>query len=308
MSLKLKNELLELNIFEENQYFDLYVKLIEKNKYREKDRYKTQSHHIIPKYYFKHLNIKVNDLQSNKVNLLYSDHVLAHYYLALCSKNKLDVYANVAFLKRVIKTYSSIYQVNNVDISQYQRLYEEYKIINDEKIKIRRKQFLIEKEIKLKQWIKEKHICEHCGKIMTEKYGKGKYCCKSCAMTRKHTDETKNKLRILNASGICGRKGKKTSNEVRKKQSESALNYHKKNKFMWINKDGRDKRIDPLILQDYLNDDWKLGRVKGRQTAWNKGLNVNDPRVKKNIERRNDTMIKKYGTLNPYEVKRKRLK
>ena len=29
---------------------------------------------------------------------------------------------------------------------------------------------------------------------------------------------------------------------------------------------------------------------------------------KKNIERRNDTMIKKYGTLNPYEVKRKRLK
>jgi len=50
---------------------------------------------------------------------------------------------------------------------------------------------------------------------------------------------------------------------------------------MWINKDGRDKRIDPLILQDYLNDDWKLERVKGRQIAWNKGLNINDSRVKK---------------------------
>ena len=31
------------------------------------------------------------------------------------------------------------------------------------------------------QWISEQHTCEHCGKVMTEYYGSGRFCCESCA-------------------------------------------------------------------------------------------------------------------------------
>lgn len=39
----------------------------------------------------------------------------------------------------------------------------------------------IKKEQELQQWISEKHKCEKCGKVMTEKYASGRFCCKECA-------------------------------------------------------------------------------------------------------------------------------
>ena len=38
-----------------------------------------------------------------------------------------------------------------------------------------------QKEVDLQKWISEQHKCEKCGKIMTEYYGSGRFCCKSCA-------------------------------------------------------------------------------------------------------------------------------
>lgn len=43
------------------------------------------------------------------------------------------------------------------------------------------KQSNIKKEQQLQQWISEKHKCEKCGKVMTEKYASGRFCCKECA-------------------------------------------------------------------------------------------------------------------------------
>lgn len=43
------------------------------------------------------------------------------------------------------------------------------------------KQSSIKKEQQLQQWISEKHKCEKCGKLMTEYYGSGRFCCKECA-------------------------------------------------------------------------------------------------------------------------------
>lgn len=54
------------------------------------------------------------------------------------------------------------------------------------------KQF--KKEEKLNLWISEQHTCEKCGKIMTEKYGSGRFCSRSCANSHKHSDETKKKI------------------------------------------------------------------------------------------------------------------
>lgn len=39
----------------------------------------------------------------------------------------------------------------------------------------------IKKQQELQQWISEKHKCEKCGKVMTEKYASGRFCCKECA-------------------------------------------------------------------------------------------------------------------------------
>lgn len=39
--------------------------------------------------------------------------------------------------------------------------------------------------------------CENCGKEHDGSYGSGRFCCKSCANTRKHSNETKEKLKNL---------------------------------------------------------------------------------------------------------------
>ena len=46
---------------------------------------------------------------------------------------------------------------------------------------------------KLQQWISEQHTCEKCGKIMTEKYGSGRFCSRACANSHDRTEESKKK-------------------------------------------------------------------------------------------------------------------
>ena len=86
-----------------NEYLDAYIDLINSNLDTPKQIYKTQSHHIIPEYYFIHLNIPIDNSNENKVNLLYRDHLLAHYYLFKCSKGNYK-YSNSTVLKLVKKS------------------------------------------------------------------------------------------------------------------------------------------------------------------------------------------------------------
>lgn len=39
---------------------------------------------------------------------------------------------------------------------------------------------------KTTQWISEQHVCEKCGKVMTEKFGSGRFCSRACANSRSH--------------------------------------------------------------------------------------------------------------------------
>ena len=46
--------------------------------------------------------------------------------------------------------------------------------------------------------------CENCGKLVTEKFGSGRFCSRSCANTRHHSKETRNKIKdSLNKETIC---------------------------------------------------------------------------------------------------------
>lgn len=50
------------------------------------------------------------------------------------------------------------------------------------------------KQDKLDLWISEQHKCERCGKVMTEKFGSGRFCSRACANARDLSDETKEKI------------------------------------------------------------------------------------------------------------------
>lgn len=74
---------IDIGFLFDNEYADLYVDLINCNLTTRAMKYKTQRHHIIPKYYFKYNKLEIDNSSSNIVNLLYKDHLLAHYYLAM---------------------------------------------------------------------------------------------------------------------------------------------------------------------------------------------------------------------------------
>ena len=84
----LKNYLLATDMFIDNDFLDEYCRLIIANLSTKRAKFKTQSHHIIPKSYFKIIREEVNNNKENLVNLQYSDHILAHYFLSLCCSNK----------------------------------------------------------------------------------------------------------------------------------------------------------------------------------------------------------------------------
>ena len=95
--------LIENNLLVNNEYLFKYQTLILKNKGTKKEAFTTQVHHIIPKAAFKLLNLDVDDSYANKVNLVYQDHLLAHYYLAKCSLGQFK-YGNILALKHILDT------------------------------------------------------------------------------------------------------------------------------------------------------------------------------------------------------------
>lgn len=129
---QLKQKLLSLNLVEDNEFLDKYVELIVSNRGTKREKYKTQRHHIVPKSYFSHCNITIDNAQTNCVNLVYCDHILAHYYLALCSKELWFKYANE---KALASFFNKTNNYSQLDIDKFinklplfQSLYEESKI------------------------------------------------------------------------------------------------------------------------------------------------------------------------------------
>lgn len=74
-----------------------------------------------------------------------------------------------------------------------------------------------EKCDRLTKWLQEKHLCEKCGKVMTEYFGSGRFCSRSCANSRIQTSEDRLKKRlsaILNYKKDNKRCNKKDSKKI----------------------------------------------------------------------------------------------
>ena len=166
----LKIKLLQLGIVEDNQYLNKYCQLIVNNKNTNHEKGKTNKHHIIPKNYYKTRNIPIDDSNDNLVNLLFKDHVLAHYYLALCASDLEFKYANelaFGYLTHNIK-YPIAENEKEILLSlpYYQELYEEGCKLRG--IKNTGKKRSDETKQKMSEWQKGKPKSEEAKKNMSE--------------------------------------------------------------------------------------------------------------------------------------------
>lgn len=132
---ELKLKLLNIGYFINNEYLDKYCELIINNLNTKKERPKTQSHHIIPVSYFKISKLSIDNSKENRVNLLYKDHILAHYYLCLCTKGKFKYsmengFMHLTYCKWEYKNFNP-----KTDLNNFQIIYEDY-ILNKKQYKM----------------------------------------------------------------------------------------------------------------------------------------------------------------------------
>lgn len=124
MFLALKSKLLDTDVFYDCEFLDAYVELVLKNQDTVDVTSKTQVHHIIPRSYYELKKLPVDNSKTNLVTLLYKDHILAHYYLALCSTSNFRYAMENAFM--MLTNFSSLEDkefTHNLD--KYQQIYEE---------------------------------------------------------------------------------------------------------------------------------------------------------------------------------------
>ena len=126
--LNLMEKLSNTTYFVDNEFLSKYVVLVERNKITKQRNGLTNSHHIIPRYWFKMNGVEVDNSPSNLVNLPYREHILAHYYLCLCTEGKLK-YANelalISMTARKKLKASDRALIGNLPL--YNNIYEDYK-------------------------------------------------------------------------------------------------------------------------------------------------------------------------------------
>ena len=127
----LKQHLIDISLCRDNEYLDKYVKLILNNEHTVKQKFRTHLHHIVPRFYYKDRNEPIDNTKDNLVMLLYSDHVLAHYYLAMCGASKIIRDKNLCAVQQVIRGFQPYTPERQLieRLPEIQSFYEEAKHI-----------------------------------------------------------------------------------------------------------------------------------------------------------------------------------
>lgn len=129
-----KEQLLQTGLVEDNEYLDLYEQLINNNLLTTKEKFKTHLHHSIPCACYKSRAEANKDTTNLKVNLLFKDHILAHYYLCLCAKDSLFRYKMIAAIEFTLGKSKNVSHTEIVlamkewllNDTVFQKAYEEY--------------------------------------------------------------------------------------------------------------------------------------------------------------------------------------
>ena len=99
---QLKEKLLNTGIIIDNEWLDKYVNIIVDKSIEKHIKFHSQAHHIIPKCYFRFTNRTVDNSASNKVELMFIDHALAHLYLANCTNDMQFKHRNMKAVDHVL--------------------------------------------------------------------------------------------------------------------------------------------------------------------------------------------------------------
>ena len=99
IKMNLKEKLLSCGLVCDNEYLDRYVEIMESKSSPQKQIGVHNRHHIIPRFYFRTNEIPIDDSTENIANLVFKDHILAHYYLALCSTGKYRFLSELSFFR-----------------------------------------------------------------------------------------------------------------------------------------------------------------------------------------------------------------
>ena len=202
---KIKDLLVGLDEVIDNIYLDQYCHLIKEAEYKRQESFKTAKHHIIPVCYFKYIhNCKTrkeaipfaNAAPNRVVHLTHDQHIMAHYYLSLCTSGKLHT-GMINALGLMLKGVSLPTELDQIDLTVYTRLYQE---------------FLAD--------VSRVHKGKFVSEESREKMSKAKLGTTTWMKGKKHTEETK--LRLAESSkGNTNALGYKHSDESRKKMVEN---------------------------------------------------------------------------------------
>lgn len=247
----------------DNEYLDKYCQLIIQNKNRVRQKYITQCHHIVPRKYFNYNNLPVDNSAENKVNLMYSDHLLAHYYLALCASTDWFKFSNINMLS--CGAARSMWDLSDesqkeflASLEHYQELYEYSKRYKSQDIEAQKK-----RTANVNKW--RANLTEEQKREIGRKISvtlKSKNIHRSPA-----SDTTRKKLRDANL-------GRVKSVETRKKISTSRL----QDPYRTIHKGNEEKCVRTSKLNDYICDGWVKGALKKYVTVTNEKENLRIPK------------------------------
>ena len=125
--ISLKSKLAQLDGFIDNEHLNKYTQLVERNRRTSRFGANINAHHIIPRSWFKMKKLPVDNSLSNIVNLTYRNHVLAHYYLCLCTTDQLQ-YANQLALVLLVsrKNLNMSEKLLVQSLPLYNIIYEDY--------------------------------------------------------------------------------------------------------------------------------------------------------------------------------------
>lgn len=314
--LYIREKLKNTNIFLENEYFEKYIELMVKNQSTKQQPFKTQLHHIVPKFYFKRCGIEIDESSLNVVNLLYADHVIAHYYLAMCCINGEDKYSNLSGVRRIFGKINCTPKIKDLieNFDEIQKYYEDtkhqvydlYKMSDETKKKIS-DSITGRISIRSPDNLHQKYIYEN---QLQEYLEKGWFIGHNL-----QTEESKKKI----SQKISGRiKIYKNDNEKQVLPSEidayilDGWNYGRlpKNSYKTIkgrkaiHKDGKIKYVYQEEILNYIDSGWELGN--GMKPSGALGKKWSDERRKNNVSGiKGKIPINKEGIIkyiNPEEV------
>lgn len=304
---KILRELLNLA---DNEYFKKYIELIKSNKNTQQIRFITQKHHIIPKYYYRRNDLDIDNSPDNIINLTYTDHILAHCYLAMASIEPKDRYSNFIAVDKLCgekylksKNITIRNLINSIDNSNADILnaYENRKIYMSELQKCRWKQLPLEvKKYKIERFntTKGKVIMTNnmveirvnpCDIEIYEKQGFKK--------GRKISGVEK--MRKSRKGQRAPNKGKKMSLTAKKKRSITFEKRKAEGKYInsfkrsekckekislanrdnvYVYKDDQIRRVKKFELDKFLEDGWIKGNPKAKtnmnKVVINDGINI----------------------------------